>query len=114
MPTLKGRQFFFATRADLTPGLMAVERTVALDFVLHELRDDTSFSVLKTLSDHPQLGETAGHDANNSPTYLTFRRGGAPSPRAIKQRRGGVKYEIGPTSACVILRCGGCMLRAAP
>ena len=105
--SLTGRRFFFGTKADLAPGLRAIEQAEAIEYVVHETRDDPAFTVLPRLSDYPQLGHATGHDVNTSPRYLIFRRGEVPEPRQIPQRRGGVKYEIAPSPDCLILRCGG-------
>lgn len=107
MPTLKGRRFFFATQADLAPGLRAAEEAATVEYVLHETRDDTAFTILPALSDHAGLGHTTGHDINTSPIYLIFRRGKVPAAPSIRQADGRVRHAIDPTSDCLILRCGG-------
>ena len=107
MPTLSGRRFFFATKADLAPGLPAIEQTEAVEFVRHEMRDDKTFEVIRALSVHPTLGLTSADSVQSSPRYLIFPRGGTPHPREIPQRGGGVKYIVEPTADCLILICGG-------
>jgi hypothetical protein len=107
MPTLRGRRFFFATRADLLPGLLAAEERTPLAFVRDETRDDGRFTVLDALSQYPELGLTTSRDSISSPRYLVFRQGAVPEPRAIPQLRGGVKYAIAATPESAILRCGG-------
>jgi len=102
-----GRRFFFATKPDLARGLRAAEEKMALSFALCQTRDTAEVPLLDALSGHPDLGITTGHDGSTSPRYLVFPRGTGPSPRAIPQRDGGVKYDIEPTAKCAILRCGG-------
>jgi hypothetical protein len=104
---LKGRRFFFGTRADLLPGLRAVEEAETLAYVVYEMRDDTRFTVLSALSADPGVGYNTGGGVLGSPTYLVFRRGEVPAPESVPQRRGDTKYIIYPTPDCLILRCGG-------
>jgi hypothetical protein len=107
MKTLNGRRLFFATRADLVPGLRTVEQAEALQFMVDEMRDDTGFTVIDALSAHPALGSSIGNSVIASPRYRIFRRGEIPTPREVPQRRGGVKYLIEPTSNSLRLICGG-------
>jgi hypothetical protein len=107
MKTLKGRRLFFATRADLTSGLRAVEQAEALQFVVDEMRDDTAFTVIDALSAHPAPGWSIGTSVVASPHFQIFRRGDIPTPREVPQRRGGVKYLIEPTTDSLRLICGG-------
>jgi len=105
--TLKGRRFFFATRADLVPGLRTIEQSEALRYVLNELRDDPAFTAVSALQDDPSLGRSATGEVVSSAQYFVFREGQVPRPHAAPQRRGGTKYVIEPTADCVILKCGG-------
>ena len=107
MPTLKGRRFFFATRGDLAPRWHAVEQAEGLEFVRQECRDDSAFAITRTLSAHPELGSSAAGSVVASPSYLIFRRGETPSPRAVPQRGGGVKFMIESTTDSLRLICGG-------
>ena len=107
VPSLQGRRFFFATAADLRPGLVSAQESIPTDFLLQEMRDDRSVTVYPSLADAPGFGLSPGGDVAGSPQYFLFRRGHVPEPRAIAQRRGGTKYAVDPTSDCLILRCGG-------
>ena len=46
MKTLSGRRLFFATGADLAPGLRSVEQRESLQFVLEEMRDAAAFTAI--------------------------------------------------------------------
>ena len=107
MPSLKGRRFFFATAADLRPGLEAIEDDVDLDFVLHEMSDTPTPRVFGSLRNFPELGVSATGAATTSPMFLVFPRGKVPRLSAIKQRKGGTRYVVAATADCVILHCGG-------
>lgn len=107
MPSLKGRRFFFATAADLRPGLLSAQQSIPTDFLLQEMRDDRNLTVYQSLADAPDFGLSPRGDVAGSPQYFLFRRGNVPKPRAIPQRRGGTKYAVDPSSDCLILRCGG-------
>src|SRR5262245_37291421 len=107
MPTLAGRRLFFGSKADLIPGLQAVEQDGTLAFVEDQMRDDNAFNVVRELSTHSSFGLTSGNSVASSPRYLIFRSGAIPRARGIRQRRGGVKYVIDPTPDCLVLICGG-------
>ena len=107
MPSLKGRRFFFATGADLRPGLAAAQQAIPTAFLLKEMRDDRSLTVYESLADAPGFALSERGSVSGSPQYLVFRRGHVPKPRAIPQRRRGTKYAVDPTPDCLILRCGG-------
>jgi hypothetical protein len=107
VPSLKGRRFFFATAADLRPGLASAQKSIPSEFVLHEMRDDASLTVYQSLADAPDFGLSERGSVSGSPQYFVFRRGSVPKPRAIPQERGGTKYAVDPTPDCLILRCGG-------
>jgi hypothetical protein len=105
--SLKGRRFFFATADDLRPGLAAAQKQIPTEFLLQEMRDDRSVTVHQSLADAPEFGRSPTGAVASSPQYFLFRRGQVPKPRAVPQRRGGVKYVVDPTPDCLILRCGG-------
>ena len=107
MGTLKGRRFFFATTADLLPGINNFEQAVPVEYLLHEMRDDRDSTVFQSLADDRNLGHNTTGSTGGSPQYFVFRRGKVPRPRAIPQRRGGTKYVVDPTSECLVLTCGG-------
>ena len=107
MASLKGRRFFFATADDLGRGLDAAQQQIPTEFLLQEMRDDAGVTVYQTLVDAPDFGRSSNGTVAGSPQYFLFHRGEVPEPRAVPQRRGGVKYVVDPTSDCLILRCGG-------
>ena len=88
MKTLSGRRLFFATGADLAPGLRSVEQRESLQFVLEEMRDDAAFTAIDALSTHSALGASVGNSVMTSPRYQIFRRGEIPAPREVPQRSG--------------------------
>ena len=111
--TLKGRRFFFATRSDLRPGLLAIEESIDLECVVYKMRAMPDFTLIDALSSHAGLGQTSGHDVNTSPIYLLFRRGAVPAPKRVRQQDGGDKFIIEPSSNCLILRSGGLHISGA-
>jgi hypothetical protein len=86
---------------------VVAQESIPTEFLLQEMRDDRGLTVYQSLADAPGFGRTVRGDVAGSAQYFLFRRGHVPKPRAVPQRRGGIKYVVDPTPDCVILRCGG-------
>jgi hypothetical protein len=102
-------RYFFATAADLIPGLRRFEETLAVQYVLvghFDSRSPTLFTTGKAL---PELGLAAAGDANRVPAFLVLAREAAVVCREIRQNSGGVVFAIdqldNPDST--VFRAGG-------
>jgi hypothetical protein len=84
---------FFATRADLEPGVRLIEGRHRLVFVESDMVPTPELHMYSSLLDIPALGtnETGSHTTGKC--VLVMKSGAKPSLRRIPQRKGGVMYS---------------------
>ena len=100
---------FYATRADLEPGLARAEANRPLKYVLSGLFAGSEFNETNTAAVLPQLGLAERGDVNRQPFYLVVDASHVVQVRAVPQRRGGVLYALDEVAnpASVIFVPGG-------
>jgi hypothetical protein len=100
--------YFFATRADLEPGLLAAEHQRPLQYVLRGLFPTPAVAPVTTALEIPDLGRSPTGDWI-SPDYLVLDADNKLEIRSVPQRRGGILYAVDEVAnpCAVILRPGG-------
>jgi hypothetical protein len=104
---VRGQHFFFATKADLLPGLEYVESRWKLECHLYEMRFDRAFTFFQFLRDVPTLGRSDTGSTSRDPDYFVYPQDRRPAVRSIPQRRGGTCYVLDPSPETVHFRSGG-------
>lgn len=84
--------YLFATRNDLMPGLKAVEEQRPLQYVLSGLFPTPEVEPLSSALAIPDFGSSRHGDARER--YLVLDAGQPIQVRAVRQRRGGVRYAV--------------------
>jgi hypothetical protein len=93
--TIKPKTFhFFATRADMEPGLEAVEAQRPLQYVLRGLFEARQHEVVYSAVAIPDLGFGRVGNPIVENRYLVLDSGLEIKVREVPQRRGGVRYAI--------------------
>lgn len=100
---------FYATRADLEPGIRAMESIRSLKYVERGLFPDATPRTLGSALSIPNLGLSNTGDLNLNPFYLVLDSELPIEIRTVPQRRGGVMYAIDEVSnpTAMILAPGG-------
>jgi hypothetical protein len=100
---------FFATAADMAPGIVAIERAISLDYVKAGMFTTPDVIRYPSAIDLPNFGiSPRGRSAGADSNYLIVTRGMAINVQEVAQRRGGVRYFIDHrTNPGVVFRPGG-------
>lgn len=100
---------FFATRADLEPGLLRIERDQSLKFVPYVDPGPAPPEYRSLLREVPDLGQARSDDHNTGHCYVALPGAGSVAVRSISQRGGRVSHLIDVDSlvGAVLLRLGG-------
>ena len=85
---------FFATRADLEPGVRKVECERKPQYALCGLFDSPAITSYASLLDVEDLGINLTGDHITGPCYLVAKAFQRIEVRLVPQRRGGIKYAI--------------------
>ena len=86
--------YYFATAADLTPGLLEVEQRVSLKYVETIFADSDEHSVYSSALDIPSLGCSPTGNYLLDPHFLVMPRDQGVYVRVIEQTRGGIKHAL--------------------
>lgn len=100
---------FFATRADLEPGLVEVEREQRLKFVPYLDPGPAPPEFRSLLADVPDLGQARSGDHNLDHCFVALPVASAVVVRAVPRRGSGVSHviDIDGLTGAVLLRLGG-------
>jgi hypothetical protein len=86
--------YLYATRADMEPGLNAVEGQKALQYVRRGLFESPQVQVVSSALEIPDLGFARVGDLILANRYLVLDASLEVKIREVPQRRGGVRYAI--------------------
>jgi len=105
---MAGKQFF-ATKADMEPGLRAFEAQWRVKYVETGFRPSSDVETYDTAFDLPNLGFSAHHSIIVSPEYLMFPKEAGVVTRPVRQHDGKLLYltEWKENPSAVIFRPGG-------
>ena len=100
------RVFFFATRADIEPGIRTIEATIQLNYYLAGLRYSAEGDHFASLLELKTLGLSPSANQSLCDRYLTLRKDIEVKVRRIPQAKGGVRFSFdqreNPTSIVVM------------
>lgn len=86
----------FATRSDLLSGIERIEALRDLHYALLCMLDENTVNVINTLLDVEDIGYNNSGKYVLGTQYLVVEKKHEIKSRAIKQRKGGILYDIGP------------------
>jgi hypothetical protein len=89
------RFYFFATREDALPGILAFEAAYRVQYVLEDFADTPTIVRYSSITEIPDLGQSLHGATVCDRSYLILPADVEVKIKPVPQRRGGIKYSIG-------------------
>jgi hypothetical protein len=91
---------FFATKADLLPGILAFEAEHRVQYILCRLSNSPNFERYSSVTEIPDVGRSIhGHRVAEN-AYFVLPADAEVKIEPVPQRRGGTKYKVDPANLC--------------